>query len=92
MAKKRSILTIAAALAALPYTAAMASTAPTEPIVGEHAGEAEAAAKPNVVYQSGEELLGLVVTKRADGTVVAQHASHASHHSHHSHHSHYSSR
>jgi hypothetical protein len=36
--------------------------------------------------------LGFIVTKHADGTLIAQHASHSSHASHASHHSHYSSR
>lgn len=92
MMKKRSILTIAAALAALPHAPAIASTAPMEPTVAEPVAEPIAAVKPNVLYQAGEELLGLVVTQRADGTVVAMHSSHVSHASHQSHHSHYSSR
>ena len=47
--------------------------------------------QPNLVFKAGEDLLGLIVTQQADGTVVAQHSSHASHASHASHHSHYSS-
>lgn len=92
---KRSyiLLSVAAALAAL-------SSAPTAPAVeaapttgSEKPGSIPVeAVQPNVFYPSGDDLLSLVVTTRADGTVVAQHVSHASHHSHHSHHSHYSSR
>jgi len=33
----------------------------------------------NAHFQAGEDLLGFVMTKQADGTIVAQHASHASH-------------
>jgi hypothetical protein len=87
MGKKHTILTVAAALAAFPYAPAVASMTPAEPAVGDPSTEPSTAAKPNVVYQAGEDLLGLVVTKRDDGTVVAQHASHASHASHHSHYS-----
>ena len=41
--------------------------------------------KPNTIYKTGEDLLGLLVTKTPDNTVVAQHASHYSHSSHASH-------
>jgi hypothetical protein len=39
----------------------------------------------NTTYKSGEDLFGLLVTRNADGTVVAQHSSHSSHGSHASH-------
>ena len=39
----------------------------------------------NAHFQVGEDLLGFVMTKQADGTIVAQHSSHASHGSHASH-------
>ncbi len=39
----------------------------------------------NAHFQAGEDLLGFVMTKHADGTIVAQHGSHASHASHTSH-------
>lgn len=43
-------------------------------------------ATPNVVIGVGEDLLGFVVTRDANGTVVAQgHSSHVSHASHASH-------
>ena len=96
--KPRVILPIAAAVAAL-------STTPSEPasatvnvddgttLSGQPAIAAEANGdKANFVYPMGEDLLGLIVTRQEDGTVVAQHASHVSHSSHASHHSHYSSR
>ncbi|MGJ5182138.1 His-Xaa-Ser repeat protein HxsA2 [Bradyrhizobium oligotrophicum] len=41
--------------------------------------------KANAFYQAGEDLLGFVMTKQADGTIVAGHSSHASHASHASH-------
>lgn len=41
--------------------------------------------KANSFFAIGQELLSLIVTKRADGTVTAQHVSHASHASHASH-------
>jgi hypothetical protein len=45
-----------------------------------------------MVVTDGEDLLGLIVAKSEDGTVVADHYSHVSHASHASHASHYSSR
>lgn len=48
--------------------------------------------QPNTIFRVGEDLLGLLVTQNADGTVVAQHSSHYSHSSHASHASHASSR
>jgi hypothetical protein len=46
--------------------------------------------RANLVFKAGEDLLGLIITQQADGTIIAQHESHASHASHASHHSHYS--
>jgi hypothetical protein len=40
---------------------------------------------PNAHFQVGEDLLGFVMTKQPDGTIVAGHSSHASHASHASH-------
>src|SRR5205085_11202956 len=48
--------------------------------------------EPNVFFPVGNDLLGLIVTTAADGTVLAQHYSHSSHSSHSSHYSHYSGR
>ena len=99
--KPRVILPIAAAVAALstvpsePADAAIrvdenATVARPETVVAEPGGN-----KANFVYPLGEDLLGLVVTRQPDGTVIAAHASHVSHSSHASHashHSHFSSR
>ena len=41
--------------------------------------------EPNTLFTAGNELLGMLVMKKSDGTVVAQHVSHASHASHTSH-------
>ena len=41
--------------------------------------------EPNAHFQVGEDLLGFVMTKQADGTIVAGHSSHSSHASHASH-------
>jgi hypothetical protein len=97
MAKKpKVILTIAAALASFtaPSHQAEASAPPPQSAVSTPETSATSVARPDIVYTDGEDLLGLIVTKKADGTVVAQHASHvshASHASHASHHSHFSS-
>ena len=48
--------------------------------------------EPNVFFPVGNDLLGLIVTTAADGTVLAQHYSHSLHSSHSSHYSHYSGR
>ena len=96
--KPRVILPIAAAIAALstsPSEPANATISPDESatLPGPKALAAEVGGdKANLVYPRGEDLLGLVVTKQVDGTVVAQHASHVSHSSHASHASHFSSR
>jgi hypothetical protein len=46
----------------------------------------------NVTVDVGGNFLGFVVTKSADGVVMAYHSSHRSHSSHASHRSHFSSR
>ena len=33
--------------------------------------------EPNTIFTAGEDLLGLLVTQNADGTIVAQHGSHS---------------
>ena len=90
--KSKVILPISAALAALPLVADQANAAPTDQTENRKSLADPSGERANVTFPLGKELLGLIVTKRGDGTVVAQHASHVSHHSHHSHHSHYSSR
>ena len=97
MAKKLlKIRSLTAALAALSGIAAIGSTL----AVANSAGTEDEnvtpqartnAGKANVFLPAGEDLLGLIVTTAADGTVVAQHESHYSHSSHSSHRSHYSS-
>ena len=95
MAKKLpTILSLSAALAALP---GVATTLPAPADAATNPEQADmAATKPssprraNVIFSTGKDLLGLIVTTTADGTVVAQHDSHYSHSSHASHRSHYS--
>lgn len=89
------LLPLAAALAALSGGASAAT--PANPSVEPTNGPTDtqlAAPKiqPNTIFKAGEDLLGLLVTTAADGTVVAQHSSHYSHSSHASHVSHASSR
>jgi hypothetical protein len=95
--KSRVILPIATALGALfpsvaPEQASAATPQKTDAAVVSPDSQRNHADRPNVVFTAGEDLLGMVVTRRQDGTVVAAHYSHVSHASHHSHHSHYSSR
>jgi hypothetical protein len=54
--------------------------------------QGQAKGEPNVFMAVGSNLLGLIASTAADGTVVADHYSHSSHASHSSHSSHYSSR
>jgi hypothetical protein len=93
--KPFSVLSIAAALASLG-TAAQADVPPVTSPEGASAATNEQAVaikiQPNTIFTAGQDLLGLLVTQNADGTIVAQHASHYSHSSHASHASHASSR
>jgi hypothetical protein len=96
MAKRLpKILSLAAALAALSGVTAVNSTpAAANTTSTDEAGTTQsspiASAEPNVFMSVGSNLLGLIVTTAADGTVVADHYSHVSHSSHSSHRSHYS--
>jgi len=98
MAKKvPTILSLGAALAALQGVSAVSATPAAASISGSDvANEAQtgrdAKAEPNLFMSVGSDLLGLIVTTKADGTIVADHYSHYSHSSHSSHRSHYSSR
>jgi hypothetical protein len=98
MAKKLpTILPLAAAIAALQGLSAITPTPAAASTTGIDETNATrvgpvAKAEPNVFMSIGGDLFGLIVTKGADGTVVADHYSHSSHSSHSSHHSHYSSR
>jgi hypothetical protein len=88
-------LSLAAALAALS-SGAEAATLRDDPaaeqITEPGALATTRAGEPNVTIVAGENLLGFIVTEKADGTMVAEHYSHRSHSSHSSHSSHHSSR
>jgi hypothetical protein len=98
--KPTKLVSLAAALAALPGTAAILS--PAADARPNDAGTAEGAAgtrseevQPSVLMSVGKDLLGMIIKKSADGVVTADHyshVSHASHESHSSHSSHYSGR
>jgi hypothetical protein len=86
--KSAAILPLATALAALGSgTDAKTLDEPINDGSGPVKSEPQALTPtaPNVVYSTGDDLFGLLVTRRADGAVVAQHSSHASHASHASH-------
>jgi hypothetical protein len=95
--KPLKLVSLATALAALSGAAGLAATATdananTADIADNLTAPQRATdAQPNVFIPVGEDLLGMTVTKKADGTVVADHYSHSSHASHSSHSSHYSS-
>jgi hypothetical protein len=98
MSKKPiKLISLAAALAALSGTVGLVPS-PAEAKVrnGDTADTLKDmrtdGPQPNVFMTVGNDLLGLIVTNAADGTVLAQHSSHYSHSSHASHSSHYSSR
>ena len=86
--KSAAILPLATALAALG-SGADAKTLDTPRNDGSSPVKSEpqvlTSISSNTVYSTGEDLFGLLVTRSADGTVVAQHGSHGSHGSHASH-------
>jgi hypothetical protein len=96
MAKKLpTILSLGAALASLQGVSAVNATPAAASIPGSDEANATqngrlSKGEPNVFMSVGSDLLGLIVTNKADGTVVADHYSHSSHSSHSSHRSHYS--
>ena len=101
MSKKPiKLISVAAALAALPGTATLLS--PAAAAKPNDSGTSEDVTRnrsedvqPNVLMSAGKDLLGMIVKKGADGVITADHyshASHASHESHSSHSSHYSGR
>jgi hypothetical protein len=94
--KSFAILPLATAIASLFGGTGANATPTTDLTPSPNAVSQEASAQtkliPNTFFTSGEDLLGLLVTQQADGTVVAQHSSHYSHSSHSSHSSHASSR
>lgn len=87
--KIKVILPLATALAAFAASgdpAAASVTTDHLPTTPETQGAAaKIAVTPNASYAVGDDLLGLLVSKNVDGTVVAEHASHMSHASHASH-------
>jgi hypothetical protein len=95
--KPIKILSLTAALAALSGTTALVS-----PVADARPSDAASPdaltvargddVRPNVLMSAGKDLLGMIITRGADGMVTAQHYSHYSHSSHASHSSHYSSR
>jgi hypothetical protein len=92
--KRYFILPLASALASLTGQANAATTPadPQTPTTSTQDAAAQIKVEPNTFFTAGNDLLGLLVTQQADGTIIAQHASHASHSSHASHASHASSR
>ena len=98
MSKKPiKLVSVAAALAALPGTATLLSPAadakPNNVSTAESlAGTRSEDVQPEVLMSVGKDLLGMIIKKGADGMVTADHYSHASHASHSSHSSHYSGR
>lgn len=97
MSKKSiQLVSLASALAALSGTAGLLPTPADAKVaapVSTDVLKADLAngPQPNVFMSAGQDLLGMIVTKTASGTVLAQHYSHYSHSSHASHSSHYSS-
>ena len=87
--KSKSLLSIGAALASLSGLSVQGAEAKIAVVNNDASMPAQAldSAKlaANAHFQVGEDLLGFVMTKQADGTIVAQHSSHASHGSHASH-------
>jgi hypothetical protein len=97
MAKVPTILSLGAALSALQGVSAVSATPASASVRGPDETNVSqigriAKGEPNIFMSVGDDLLGLIVTTKADGTVVADHYSHYSHSSHSSHSSHYSSR
>jgi len=85
-----TIMPVAAALGALaanlPATPAQAAMAPQASEIPQPASQT-VAHEPNTFVSTGQDLLGFMVDRQADGTLVAYHTSHASHASHASHYS-----
>ncbi|WP_441232776.1 His-Xaa-Ser repeat protein HxsA2 [Bradyrhizobium sp. 1200_D9_N1_1] len=86
--KSKILLSLGAALASLTglsVQGAEAKPAVLNDEVTPVKQDLHAKPAPNAHFQVGEDLLGFVMTKQADGTIVAGHSSHASHASHSSH-------
>lgn len=83
--KSKIVLSLGAALASLTGMSVQGAEAKSVTADDVSAAATENTAtklEANAHYQAGEDLLGFVMTKQADGTIVAQHSSHASHASH----------
>ena len=75
--KSKVVLSLGAALASLTGMSVQGAEAKSVIADEVSAATAENTAiklQPNAHYQVGEDLLGFVMTKQADGTIVAQHA------------------
>jgi hypothetical protein len=86
--KSAIVLPLATALASLNSAgSANAAYEATEQDTSAGNGQPQPATsvRPNTIYSAGEDLFGLLVTRSADGTLIAQHSSHSSHSSHASH-------
>ncbi|WP_156464275.1 His-Xaa-Ser repeat protein HxsA2 [Afipia sp. Root123D2] len=87
--KQKILLSLSAALAALTGVSSDKAEAKATNTIDQNgiASDMMNSAKPapNAAIQVGEDLLGFVMTKQADGTIVAGHSSHVSHASHASH-------
>lgn len=86
--KPTVIVPLATALAALAVSSGDAHAAtPQQPSASPESEAPTGAAnqKANLLFTAGEELMGLIVSKAADGTLMAAHGSHSSHASHSSH-------
>lgn len=95
--KPTKLISLVAALAALPGAATLLSPAahakPDDPGAGDSVRSNRSEnARANVFMAVGQDLLGMIVKKSDDGMVTADHYSHSSHASHESHSSHYSGR
>jgi hypothetical protein len=90
--KVPQILGLSAALAALSGATALAPTpavgkVPTTDLAGTTQKAQAPEGEPNVFFPAGKDMLGLIVSTAANGTIVADHYSHSSHASHSSHYS-----
>ncbi|WP_206020287.1 His-Xaa-Ser repeat protein HxsA2 [Rhodovarius crocodyli] len=92
MKKHIPLLSLAAAVAALPTISEASRTPESTSDSTESQRSSSMRIIPNQIVMSGDDLFGFLVTRAEDGTVIAQHSSHVSHSSHASHRSHYSGR
>ena len=82
-----TLIPLAATLASLPMTSEASVRTESAKAQTTVAVSSAEAIVPNTILSVGEDLLGFLVTRAEDGTVVAEHASHSSHSSHSSHYS-----